>query len=283
MKEKLINSGWARAMSGPGGAATPALVFLAAALVMLLQIPANLVVRAGWVSAGVLLNEVVAVAGVPLFLVYLFRLDASRISPAGRVGASMYALLAIFMLGSVILLDYATVLSETVFPLPDEIERALERLMEAKTPGAVAWKLFLLCLVPAVCEELFFRGFCQGSLSSRWGSAWAIAAASALFALMHGNPYHAHLYFLLGALFGWVFYATASLWAAAFCHAFNNSWTFLNHVRGFEFPLGGPWYLIDIAIAAAAAAAVVVCGRAILRRGRAARSSAKRFPALFSR
>jgi len=246
--------------------ASPALVFFAVALVMFLQIPANLIVRAGLVSTGILLNELIAVAGVPLFFLFALRLDGSKILPVGRIDVTLFAMLSAFMLGAVVLLDYATLISEKLFPLSEEIKNALDAIMDAKSGGMIAWKLFLLCIMPGVCEEIFLRGFCQGSLAAKWGNTRAIVVTAALFAMMHGNLNQMHLYFMLGIVFGWVFSATGSIWAAIFCHAFNNSWTFINHVRGFEFPIGRATYGIDAAIAVIAAIFVATAAVMIVRR-----------------
>ncbi len=251
-----------------GGVASPALVFFSASLVMLMQTPVSLIIRAGWLSSGILLNEILIIAGLPIFFIFVLGLDRRKVVPSAKIDPALFALLVVFILGAVVLLDYATVVSESFFPLPEEMRKTIDGIMEAKTSGAVAWKLFLLCVVPGFCEEIFFRGFCQGSLAARWGNAWAIALTSALFALMHGNLYHMHLYFLLGIVFGWVFYATGSIWAAIFCHVFNNSWTFINHVRGFKFPFDENTHGIDVAICIFAAIITVASAIIILHRRR---------------
>jgi len=266
MMRRLFSSGCAMNLfTHRRQVASPALVFFSASLVMLMQAPVNLIIRAGWLSPGILLNEILIIAGVPLLFIFALGLDRRRMLPSARIDPALFAMIFLFIIGAVVLLDYATVVSEVFFPLPEEMREALDGVMKAETAGMIAWKLFLLCIVPGFCEEIFFRGFCQGSLAARWGNAWAIALTAAFFALMHGNIYHMHLYFLLGIVFGWVFYATGSIWTAVFCHVFNNSWTFINHVRGFKFPLGENTHGIDIAICIFAAILAVASAVMILR------------------
>ena len=52
----------------------------------------------------------------------------------------------------------------------------------------VDWLAFILFLatVPAVVEEILFRGFIQRRLLERWRPLWAVGVTSGLFALMHG-------------------------------------------------------------------------------------------------
>ena len=52
--------------------------------------------------------------------------------------------------------------------------------------AALVLGFFVLCMVPAVCEELLFRGAMQG-LMRPCGSAAAIFGPALLFALLHGD------------------------------------------------------------------------------------------------
>jgi membrane protease YdiL (CAAX protease family) len=260
----------ARVLLPPGAAvASPPLVFFLAAVVALLQLPANLLMRAGQYSAGILTNELIVVAGVPLAMIWWQRFDRRRLLPFARLSPLLVVLLLLFMLGATILIDYATAASERVLPLPEEIQAIFDAVMAAGTTPEVVWKCFVLCIVPGVCEELFFRGFCQASLVARWGNTMGVIAAAALFAMLHGNPSYFHLYFALGLVFGWAFAATGSLWASILCHVFNNAWTFLHHVYGGELPLEGvPWF-VNMTIAAGGAvlfvAATMMIRKAVTR------------------
>ena len=47
----------------------------------------------------------------------------------------------------------------------------------------LGWKLLTLAVIPAVCEELFFRGFLFQSLKSAVGSAATVRITAALLGL----------------------------------------------------------------------------------------------------
>ena len=238
-----------RALFTPGAAMpSPALVFLSVALVSALQIPASLILRAGYISAGVMVNELIVMAGVPLALVWFLGFDRSRTLPFKIPSAAAAALVVILTLGAVVVIDYATSASEHFLPLPEEVKAQYELIMKAGSSLGMAWKFLILCLLPGLCEEVFFRGFCQGSLAARLGNTKAILVTAVIFALLHGNPWYLHLYIFLGILFGWVFAVTGSLWASILCHVLNNSWTFFNHARGFELPLKGESFFVNAAI-----------------------------------
>lgn len=86
--------------------------------------------------------------------------------------------------------------------------------------------LSLLCvaLVPAICEELFFRAGVQ-NLLQRWfknphAAVWVTAA---LFSLAHGELFAFLPRFLLGALLGYLYVGGGSLVVNVLVHFVNNA------------------------------------------------------------
>ena len=59
--------------------------------------------------------------------------------------------------------------------------------------------ILALAAMPAICEELLFRGFVLSAWESR-GTRFAIGVTAALFALLHGNLYGIPAYLLVGAV-----------------------------------------------------------------------------------
>lgn len=246
--------------------ATPPLIFFAVAALAILQLPVHLLLRADFLSLGIAINELLFVAGLPLALIALLHLDRARLLPLARPSATSMALVVIATLGAVVVLDYATYASELIFPLPEQVAESLARVMAFDSRAEFFWKLVLLCAFPAVCEELFFRGFCQTSLAARWGTLPALVVSAFLFAVLHGNPWYLHLYVLLGLLLGGVYALTGTLWAPILCHFLNNCWTFLNHARGFAVPLEQPFGVAD-GVVLVIATAVFLLGMLLLHSG----------------
>lgn len=87
------------------------------------------------------------------------------------------------------------------------------------------WPLLLaflqICLVPALGEELLFRGAMQGMLRPRGGATAALAAAVP-FALLHGRPGQGLVALLTGLVMGLAMEATGSLAPAVAAHLGNN-------------------------------------------------------------
>lgn len=93
----------------------------------------------------------------------------------------------------------------------------------------LAWKLFNLALVPAICEEFFFRGFLLSGLRSRFRPTVCVIATAVLFGLFH-IIVRDFLFFerfvpsaLLGVALASVAVRTGSVWPGMAMHAVHNS------------------------------------------------------------
>jgi len=88
--------------------------------------------------------------------------------------------------------------------------------------GELIASVLSLAAVPAVCEELLFRGFVLSAWESR-GTRYAIGVTAVLFALLHGNLYGIPAYLLVGAVAGFLAFALDSVYAAMVYHTVYNT------------------------------------------------------------
>ena len=83
--------------------------------------------------------------------------------------------------------------------------------------------LFMLTtvLIPAFCEELFFRGLIMTNLMPL-GRNFAIIASGIIFGLVHGN--HDQILFatVAGITFGFMYAETGTIWCGVIAHMLNN-------------------------------------------------------------
>jgi membrane protease YdiL (CAAX protease family) len=86
--------------------------------------------------------------------------------------------------------------------------------------------MLVIALIPAVSEELLFRGYLQRVLCS-WTKKphVAILISAAAFSALHIQLEGFIPRFLLGALFGYLFYWSGSLWLPIAAHFTNNAAT----------------------------------------------------------
>lgn len=108
-----------------------------------------------------------------------------------------------------------------------EIMYAFEKMLNYKLAGFIT-----VCILAPILEEVLFRGILlRGLLQNGTSSILAIFLSSFLFGIAHLNPWQFLGAGLLGAIFGFVYYRTQSLWLAIFLHALNNSISFIMMIK----------------------------------------------------
>ena len=113
---------------------------------------------------------------------------------------------------------------EAVFkPLEELLEAVTTFLVTANGPKRIV-VILSVALVPAVFEELAFRGALQPLLIKATGKPWlGIAIASVIFSAIHFQFYGFLPRVLLGALFGWLAYRSGSILPGMVAHFVNNA------------------------------------------------------------
>ncbi|MEM7654721.1 MAG: CPBP family intramembrane glutamic endopeptidase [Bacteroidota bacterium] len=101
---------------------------------------------------------------------------------------------------------------------------ALQSLLSEKGVSLLILNLLIFALVPAVCEEFFFRGILQRQLSEMMDIRWAILLTGLLFSLVHFQLSGLISRLWLGTLLGWLLWRSGSIWPGIVAHfVFNAS------------------------------------------------------------
>lgn len=102
--------------------------------------------------------------------------------------------------------------------------RALEVFLQMESPGDLLINLFIMAILPAISEELFFRGALQKTLAGLSNKPWlAIVISSVVFSLLHGTFFKLLPIFTLSLLLGTVYHITRNLWYPVTIHFLNNA------------------------------------------------------------
>ncbi len=84
--------------------------------------------------------------------------------------------------------------------------------------------LILIAIIPALGEELLFRGVLQKQLSKWTGNVhWGIFISAMVFSALHMQFFGFFPRLFLGMLFGYLLIWTGSLWVPIFAHFVNNA------------------------------------------------------------
>ncbi len=167
-----------------------------------------------------------------------------------------------------------------LIPLPDvfsQADAAREQMLEGFLLGGQLSTAFLfvtVALVPAIFEELLFRGYLLRQVERRATPARAFAIVGLAFGAYHLSAAQLLPLSMLGAYLCFVVWATGSVWTGTLVHVLNNGLAVIvsGALRGQPDldpatvgEVGGPWY-VSAALAAVGAAGVYLVGKALLAR-----------------
>lgn len=114
-------------------------------------------------------------------------------------------------------------LEEWMKSLEEAAQAATERMLNADSIGELLLNLLVIALIPAVGEELTFRGVLQQALTRKMKSPHvAIILSAAIFSFIHFQFYGFLPRMFLGIVLGYMFYITGSLWMSIAMHFVNN-------------------------------------------------------------
>jgi membrane protease YdiL (CAAX protease family) len=133
---------------------------------------------------------------------------------------------AALWVGSVGLLEVQSLVRP---PTPEELDlfRRIHAALRPAGPADLLLSLLVIAVLPALCEELVFRGVLLTSLAAWRGSGLAVVLSAAAFGLVHFDPVRPLFALVLGLALGLLRVRTASLRPSAVVHAFFNAVTFV--------------------------------------------------------
>ena len=101
-------------------------------------------------------------------------------------------------------------------------ERITKIFLNIDSLGGLFVNILMMALIPAIGEELTFRGLIQKSLSKKMNIHIAIFISAFIFSFIHFQFFGFLPRFLMGIFFGYVFYWSGNLWLTIFAHFVNN-------------------------------------------------------------
>lgn len=184
-----------------------------------------------------------------LLLLNAVRPAALYWTPVAATGAALLAVAADLQLGRIF--------ESGGWGPPLAFQRYLLEIQLAPDLSGLGLVILTVVLLPAVCEEAFFRGFVYTGLRYHYGPLTALIGSALIFAAAHFNPWQFPALFALGLFLAGLVHWTHSLYPAIVAHAVNNALNVLAvNVRsqtGHDY-LGAFEPLPMIAVAAAAVA-----------------------------
>jgi len=115
-------------------------------------------------------------------------------------------------------------LEQTLRSMEENADRLTKAFMEMHSWGAYLFNILLIAILPALGEELTFRGVIQ-PLFIRWtrNVHVGIILAGAIFSFFHFQFFGFIPRWLLGIIFGYLYYWSGTIWLPVAAHFFNNA------------------------------------------------------------
>ena len=163
----------------------------------------------------------------------------------------------------------AAFVAEPINTLLPEMPEVLKQALEQITEGPLWVSLLSVSIFAPLFEEWLCRGLVLRGLLQKLSPFNAIAVSAAFFAVLHLNPWQAIPAFLLGLLFGYVYYKTGSLKLTILMHCVNNTFAaLLTRVPSLSdaetfMDVMSPWAYVCIFVACV----LIICSSVVILRG----------------
>lgn len=148
-------------------------------------------------------------------------------------------------------------LEQWLKPTEDKAEKLTYMILNYSGVGSLINTIFCIAIIPAICEELAFRGVLQPLLIGATKNIhWGIWISAAVFSFFHFQFYGFLPRLILGAMLGYLFVWSGSLWVSVLAHLANNALAIvLFHYNGLSleatednFQNGIVFYAVSIAL-----------------------------------
>jgi len=167
-------------------------------------------------------NELVVMLGSSLLMLWIYRLNPTEVLSLKPVKPAVWlAILFLIPTGHLTALGIFQIVN-VVIPAPQEM---LQRFSEDVIPrGMPIWQLLMyIAVLPAICEELLFRGVLLNGLKRRLRPAALVVVVGIIFGLFHVSLYRIAPTAALGMVLTVIAIMTGSVFPGMVMHAGNNA------------------------------------------------------------
>lgn len=208
-------------LGGPGLFRKRVLRWFAVMWAVIFAAAANIPVLATF-RAQLLFNELAIFLGASLLMMKVYRLNA-------RDTLSLRSVRPAVWLGALIAIPAGHVMSFAVFRLVNTVIPAPQQLLEQFSRDFIpkdmpAWELyFFLAVLPAICEEIGFRGVLLYGLRGKLKPAGLVLAIGLIFGMFHITLFRIAPTAFMGVILTAVAIMTGSIYPGILIHMGNNA------------------------------------------------------------
>ncbi|HBH3652670.1 ABC transporter permease subunit/CPBP intramembrane protease [Clostridioides difficile] len=197
-------------------------ILYAVGLVLLIYVGSLVQIKFG--MTGIIMTQFMIIS-LPLLFAYYIKADFKEVFSL-KVPKLKHVFGSIVLwIGGYILIMIITQLILFLFPQNMEVAESLNKALFIK--DSVLLNLLVIALLPAICEEMFFRGFIFSSFSKSKDKnksiKLAVICSGVLFGIMHMDFVRIIPTSILGIIFAYSVYKSGSIFVSMLLHFLNNS------------------------------------------------------------
>ncbi|MGX9757871.1 ABC transporter permease subunit/CPBP intramembrane protease [Clostridioides difficile] len=197
-------------------------ILYAVGLVLLIYVGSLVQIKFG--KAGIVMTQVMIIA-LPLIFAYYIKADFREVFSI-KIPTLKHLLGGVVLwIGGYIIIMIITQLILFLFPQNMEVAESLNKSLFMKDKFLL--NLLIIGLLPAICEEIFFRGFIFSAFSKSKNGVksvkLAIICSGVLFGIMHMDFIRIIPTSILGIIFAYSVYKSGSIFVSMLLHFLNNS------------------------------------------------------------
>ncbi len=179
----------------------------------------------GQTAKLILVTQLVVVATPALLMTIMLTRSPTKTLLLRRPAATTMAAAGLLAVALHPAVGWLGVVIEQLYPISPEIQAELKKLFVE--PHSLWVMILVMAVMPAVCEEIAFRGFILSGMR-HVGHKWrAIAITSLFFGVTHALFQQSIVTFFVGCVLGYVAVQTGSLFPAIAYHVTHNTLTVL--------------------------------------------------------
>ena len=148
-------------------------------------------------------------------------------------GKQVFILVGIVLIGLILsaalselnaMIPLSKSLAQSFKAMEDEYDKQVFSIANMKTVQDYIMSLIIIALLPAIFEEMLFRGCLQPVMINITKNVFVgILLTGILFSALHGSFYGFLPRLALGLILGYIFYFSKNLWLSIIFHFFNNA------------------------------------------------------------
>jgi sodium transport system permease protein len=169
-----------------------------------------------------LFNQLVVFLGTSLFMIAFYRVDLKRTLSLRSAPWPVWIAVPLAVPSGYVATVGLMTLANFVIPAPEEFLRQFSN--QVIPDNVPMWQLFLLIsILPAICEEVAFRGVLLHSLRKRFHPYVLCVVTGLIFGVFHYSLFRIAPSAFLGIILSWIVVMTGSILPGILLHAGNNA------------------------------------------------------------